>query len=165
MPVTNEADEAAPNDRRDRITAEIVSTTGIDQELIRRVVHSFYERIRDDGVLGPIFESRIHDWATHLDRMCTFWSSVALMTGTYHGRPMEKHMRLPVDGRHFDRWLLLFEETAGRECQPAAAAHFIERARRIAESLEMGVASGSGTFLAKGERYLNEDLDLPEGAN
>jgi len=75
------------------------------------------------------------------------------MTGRYHGTPMVKHMRLPVDAGHFDRWLALFEETAREVCPPEAAAHFMERARRIASSLEMGVASTNGVMLGKGERF------------
>jgi truncated hemoglobin YjbI len=45
------------------------------------------------------------------------------MSGRYHGQPMEKHLPLPVDSRHFDRWLALFDETAHDVCPPAAAAH------------------------------------------
>jgi hemoglobin len=75
------------------------------------------------------------------------------MTGRYHGRPMQKHMPLPVDARHFDRWLALFEATARELCPPKAAEHFVERAQRIAESLEMGIATVHGVMLAKGERF------------
>ena len=45
------------------------------------------------------FEERIADWDPHLERMCAFWSSVALMSGVYHGQPMAKHLPLPVDDR------------------------------------------------------------------
>jgi len=75
------------------------------------------------------------------------------MTGRYHGTPMVKHMPLPVDADHFDRWLDLFEATARQICPPQAAAHFIERARRIAASLELGIAGGQGVMLGKGQRY------------
>ena len=103
--------------------------------------------------LGPIFAARIADWEPHLRRMVAFWSAVALMTGRYHGQPMEKHLPLPVDAQHFDRWLALFEATAAEACPPAAAAHFIERARRIAQSLELGIASSHGVLLPPGGRY------------
>jgi hemoglobin len=69
---------------------------------------------------------------------------------------MAKHMPLAVDARHFDRWLALFEETARQVCPPAAAERFIERAHRVAESLELGVASANGVLLGKGERYRRE---------
>lgn len=139
--------------RRAAVVSEIVDRTGIDEAMIERVVHSFYEAVRQDPLLGPVFETRIADWGPHLERMCAFWSSVALMSGRYHGQPMEKHMRLPVDAEHFDRWLALFARTAERECPPAAATHFVERAHRIAQSLELGIACRSGVMLAPGGRY------------
>ena len=56
----------------------------------------------------------------------------------------------------WDRWLALFEETAREVRPPAAAERFIERACRVAESLELGVASANNVLLRKGERYLRE---------
>jgi hemoglobin len=123
--------------RRERIVQEIVATTGITEALIERLVHAFYARIRNDDMLGPIFAARVTDWDLHLKKMCAFWSSVALMSGRYSGQPMQAHLPLPVDRSHFDRWLSIFEETATELCTPAGAAHFIERARRIAESLSL----------------------------
>jgi hemoglobin len=147
-----EAIVAGP-ERRERLTAEIMQRTGIDEAMIERLVHGFYAKVRADAVLGPIFDVRIKDWEPHLAQMCAFWSSVALMTGRYHGTPMAKHLPLPVDAGHFDRWLELFEQTAGEICPPEAEAHFVERARRIAASLELGIAGEQGVLLAPGERF------------
>ena len=141
------------SERREKITAEIVASTGITESLIERLVREFYARIRTDALLGPVFEARIRDWEPHLAQMCAFWSSVALMSGRYHGTPMVKHLPLPVDADHFDRWLALFEETAGEVCSQQAAAHFVERARRIAASLELGIAGAHGVMLGNGERF------------
>ena len=145
--------------RRAEITAGIQAETGIDEAMIERLVRGFYRRVRSDALIGPVFEARILEWEPHLQRMCEFWSSVALMTGRYHGQPMRKHLPLPVDGRHFDRWLALFEATARELCPPKAADHFIERARRIAESLELGIAGTHGVMLGKGERLRRAELD------
>jgi hemoglobin len=149
-------------ERRAQIAAEIVARTGITESMIERLVHGFYAKVRQDAVLAPIFEARIQDWEPHLERMCAFWSSVALMSGRYHGSPMTKHMPLPIDAGHFDRWLALFEETAREICPPQAEAHFVERARRIAESLELGVAGRHGVLLKTGERFRRTDLS-PSG--
>jgi hemoglobin len=140
-------------ERRAAIVALIQKDTGIDETMIEALIRAFYDRVRQDALLAPIFESRIADWEPHLDAMFAFWSSLALQTGRYHGQPMAKHMPLPVDARHFDRWLALFEEAARDFCPPLAAARFIERARRVAESLEFGVANANGVLLRKGERY------------
>jgi hemoglobin len=76
--------------RRAQITADIAVRTGTDDAMIQRLVHAFYAKVRKDALLGPIFESRVASWDLHLERMCAFWSSVALMSGRYHGQPMEK---------------------------------------------------------------------------
>jgi len=103
--------------------------------------HAFYARVRQDPLIGPVFTERITDWDQHLQRMCLFWSSVALMSGRYHGEPMRKHAPLPIDRQHFDRWLDLFRQTARAVCPPRAAELFIERAGLIARNLELGIAS------------------------
>lgn len=140
------------SERRQAFASDVSARTGIDEAMIERLVHAFYDRIRADEVLGPIFAARISDWDPHLQRMCAFWSSVALMSGRYHGRPMPAHASLPVDGRHFDRWLALFEMTARDVCPPPAADLFIGKAKLIAQSLELGVASFRGELLAPGQR-------------
>jgi len=141
------------DERRARITAEIAARTGVTEAMIERLVHAFYDKVRADAVLGPVFDARIRDWGPHLKQMCAFWSSVALMTGRYHGTPMVKHAPLPVDAAHFDRWLELFEQTAREVCPPEAEAHFIDRARRVAASLELGIANANGVMLGIGERF------------
>ena len=145
---------------RAQITAEIADRTGIDDAMIERLVRGFYARVRDDDLIGPVFAARITDWEPHLQRMCAFWSSVALMSGIYHGSPMAMHMRLPVDAAHFDRWLALFEETAREICPPVAAEHFVERAQRIGESLELGIAGQLRVLLIKGDRLQRPDVDV-----
>jgi hemoglobin len=126
---------------------------GVDEASIHRLVHGFYAKVRQDALLGPVFESKITDWDEHLGRMCRFWSSVMTMSGTYHGNPMAKHVALPVDAAHFDRWLALFEVTAAELCPPAAAAQFIERARRIARSFELAIAVHAGALPPPGQRF------------
>jgi hemoglobin len=131
-------------ERRRRLTEEMKERTGIDESMIAALVTAFYAQVRRDPLIGPIFEQRVDDWDIHLEKLCAFWSSVMLMTGRYHGQPMQAHMPLPVGNEHFDRWLALFETTAKAVCPPKAAAHFIDRAHRIADSLELGMASQRG---------------------
>jgi hemoglobin len=139
---------------RDLIVADIVSRTGIDDAMIERLVRTFYGRARRDPLLGPVFGGTVQDWEQHITRICAFWSSVALMSGRYHGQPMVAHLALPVDTPHFDRWLALFAATAAEVCPPAAAAHFVERAHRIADSLELGIAAQRGELRPRRRRPL-----------
>ena len=141
-------------ERRAQIVAQIRAATGIDEPMIERLVHGFYARVRRDALIGPVFEARISNWEPHLQRMCRFWSSVALRTGAYHGQPMQKHLPLPVEARHFDRWLELFRATAHELCPPSAAEHFIAHAEVIAQSLEMGIAHAHGVLLTRGQRFV-----------
>lgn len=137
--------------RRDDPTREIQARTGLDEDRIAHVVHAFYRRVRADAMLGPIFAAHITDdtWPGHLDRMVAFWSAVALMSGGYHGRPMQAHAGLPVEAAHFDRWLALFRETAREVATPEGAAWLIEKAERIAQSLEAGIESIQGRSLGR----------------
>lgn len=120
-------------------------TAGITEPMIRQLVETFYAEVRQDPLLGPIFETRVHDWPEHLDKLSAFWSSVVLMTGRYKGRPMPVHMAIPEISRtHFERWLTLFRATALTVCPEPAAALFIDRAERIAESLHLGISIHRG---------------------
>jgi hemoglobin len=137
---------------RDLIIADIVARTGIDEAMIDRLVRAFYSRARRDPLIGAIFEDRVQDWEAHLRHMGAFWSSVALMSGRYHGQPMPAHLPLPIDTPHFDRWLEIFAATARDVCPPAAADYFLERAHRIADSLELGIAAQKGEIRMKRAR-------------
>jgi hemoglobin len=74
------------------------------------------------------------------------------MSGRYHGQPIVAHLPLPIDTPHFDRWLEIFPGTARDTCSPPAAAHFLDRAHRIADSLELGIAARNGDIRAKRAR-------------
>jgi hemoglobin len=113
----------------------------IDEDMIHRLVHAFYGRVRADADLGPIFDRVIgQEWDAHLAKMCDFWSSVMLTSGRYKGNPMIAHMRLKmVRPAHFERWLELFAETAYAECPPGIADQFCARAANIAKSLQLGM--------------------------
>lgn len=72
------------------------------------------------------------------------------------------HLPLPVDAQHFDRWLALFATTARELCSADAADYFMERARLIARSLELGIAADHGVLLGKDERFTRSSPDTPD---
>ena len=109
------------------------------EQEIRALVHDFYADVRRDDVLGPIFNSRIHDWDTHLAKLVDFWSSILRRTGRFSGSPMTKHAALSeLSAELFHRWLGLFRETAAEQPNRAMAAQACAMAERIAQSLWLG---------------------------
>lgn len=109
------------------------------EDEITTLVHHFYRRVRQDHVLGPIFDAHIDDWDEHLERMVRFWSSLLRRTGTYSGTPMPRHIALPgLEGPMFVRWLDLFRDTLDEFDNPAFTAQAEDFARRIARSLWYG---------------------------
>lgn len=126
----------------------------IDEMLIEQVVRTFYDKVRVDPFIGPIFNRVITDWEPHLQNMFAFWSAVMLHSGRYEGRPMPKHVVLPIDARHFDHWLELFGQTVDALCAPEDASLFRKKAKHIAQSLEMGIAHFNGASIKNGERFI-----------
>jgi hemoglobin len=119
----------------------------VDEQMIHDIVHGFYEKVRDDELLGPIFNGAIEseDWPRHLQKMCDFWSSGFLRTSRYAGQPLQPHLIIPDIGEeHFRRWLALFGATVQAICPPAVAALFIDRAIRIAHSFRIARAFHNG---------------------
>lgn len=121
---------------------------GLDEAAVRRLVHQFYGRIRNDALLGPVFGGRIAEdaWPTHLAKMCDFWSSVLMKSGRYDGRPLPPHLALGPDAgeAHFARWLALFRPTALEVLPPAAAQQAIAHAERMAHSFRLAIAFHNG---------------------
>ena len=125
-------------ERRAALAREIAERTGLDAPRIERFLRAFYGAARKDDLLGPAFAG-VADWDGHIATLARFWGSVALMSGDYHGRPMQAHAHLALTPAHFSRWLALFERVARAELTREGAEHMLERARRIARSLEMGL--------------------------
>lgn len=73
---------------------------------IKRIVDTFYQRIRKNELLGPIFEARIGNrWDGHLEKMYRFWQTVLLSEHTYSGAPFPPHATMPIDESHFTVWV------------------------------------------------------------
>jgi len=114
----------------------------LSEDDLHRLVQTFYGRIRQDALLGPIFNGAIDDWDHHLGKLQAFWSSVMLGSGRYKGQPMAVHLRQEahMTPEAFARWLQLWNETTADLLDPLAAQALQEKAARIAESLTLGIA-------------------------
>ncbi|ETW14816.1 hemoglobin-like protein [Roseivivax marinus] len=123
---------------------------GLNEAMIREVVHHFYAAAREDPVIGPVFRARVPDdrWQAHLDKIEDFWCSSLLGTRRYDGRPMPKHLAISeLNDDHFRRWLALFRHTVTQLCPPKTAQLFVERSERIAEAFRINIGMARGEDL------------------
>lgn len=117
-----------------------LSATLEDNE-IRPLVEQFYQRVRADRLLGPIFSASVEDWDDHHARLADFWSSIMLTTGRYKGNPLALHLlhSEAMTPDRFARWLELWRETSNALLSPPAAAAVQAKAARIAESFQLAI--------------------------
>ena len=133
-------------ERREEIQRNALQL-GIDDAYVSTLVDTFYDRIRADDRINHIFANHIGDnWEPHLSKMKDFWASVAFNAGRYSGQPVPKHQALTeARPEHFDIWLALFEQTLEDTAPtPAAIPYFMERATRIATSLQIAMFGTPG---------------------
>ena len=104
---------------------------------IEIVVNAFYEKVKTDDILGPVFNVLIPvNWDTHLPVMYQFWENIIFYTGSYTGNPMTLHkyiqnkIRISVD--QFDRWIQLFNQTTDELFEGKNASLAKQRAAGIA---------------------------------
>ncbi len=110
-----------------------------DEAAIATLVDHFYEKVRRDPQIGPVFNAAVHDWDEHKQLLTSFWASVALRTGSYRGNPMAAHRPHPIRAEHFGRWLALWSETCDEELDEVHAGRMLEYAQRIGRSLKYGL--------------------------
>ena len=105
----------------------------LELEDVKLLVDTFYDKVRDDQLIGPIFNERIQNrWPEHLAKMYTFWQTVLLGEHTYYGSPFPPHAQLAVEKEHFERWLYLFSETLQELFSGEIANEAMWRANKMA---------------------------------
>ena len=118
---------------------------------IERLVNGFYERVRGDELLGPIFDDVAHtDWALHLPKMYDFWSGVLFGAPGFRGNPLSIHRelarRVPLGSVEFGRWLGLFHDTVDALFSGPCAADAKARASRIAAVMQHHISSDAASL-------------------
>lgn len=109
---------------------EIASRQDIEQ-----VVSKFYEKVRVDPLIGPVFNEQAKvDWTSHLPKIYDFWESLLFGKNVYFGRPFPPHFELNLRLEHFQRWLALFIETIDEHATGAKAEEIKSRALMIGEN-------------------------------
>lgn len=115
---------------------------------IQLLVDRFYAKVNADPLLAPIFNevARVN-WAHHLPQLYDFWSGLLLGTARYRGRPFPKHLPLPIDGSHFQRWLALFGTTVDELFAGPVAELAKFRAHNIGQVFESRLRAGRLSLL------------------
>ena len=129
---------------------DIVSRADIED-----LVNAFYDRVRADDELGPIFDdvARV-DWERHLPRMYDFWEAVLFGAPGFRGNPMAVHRelasRVPLDAAEFERWLRLFHESVDALFSGPRADDAKARASRIAEVMQHHIRANRDSMVKGG---------------
>ncbi len=115
-------------------------TSELDRAAITRLVHRFYDAIRADPELGPVFEAELHDrWDAHLERMVDFWCTAMKVSRSFRGNVYHKHMALPnIAPSHLKRWLRLWRTHTEAVFTPALAGELQDVATGVARVMHLG---------------------------
>jgi len=103
---------------------------------IELLVNRFYEKVRADDLIGPIFDDVAKvDWDVHLPKLYAFWQTVLFGNGGFQGNPLKVHFDLvretSMDWSRFERWLALFNQTVDELFAGERAGHI----KRIADDM------------------------------
>ncbi len=114
---------------------------------IEELINTFYDKVKADPLLGHLFNdvARV-DWPVMYD----FWEFLLLGGRNYLGNPIQKHFDLhekhPLRAEHFDRWLLLFQNTVDELFEGPVAEDAKFRAYSIAEVWKPKFTGGHGVL-------------------
>ncbi len=117
-----------------------MDATKLEESQILPVLERFYEKVRGDSLLGPIFVV-VADWPEHLQRLTEFWSSLMLTSGKYKGNPVAIHLihADKIEPAMFERWLAIWRETTDEMLPLAVSREMQIKAGRIASRLNLAL--------------------------
>ncbi len=109
---------------------------------IRQLVDSFYEKVKANQVIGPIFTHQFHiNWERHLPIMYEFWENALFYTGGYMGNPIQLHQyihdKISLSPEDFKTWLQLFTATADELFEGPVTELAKQRAHSIATVMQV----------------------------
>ncbi|TVZ59997.1 hemoglobin [Flavobacteriaceae bacterium MAR_2010_105] len=116
-----------------------------NREDVFLLVTKFYEKVRQDTILGPFFNETINDWDSHLDRLTTFWESSLFLKTKYLGNPLQAHIKVDrehnnaIREMHFGLWLNLWYETINELFEGDYAENAKRRARKMGTFLYLNI--------------------------
>ena len=110
-----------------------------NRDQVYKLVCDFYDKIRANDLLGPIFNKHIAEgeWPEHLSKLTDFWEGNLFGIAKFRGRPGQKHIMMDrgqnhtISAQHFETWLSLWFTTVDELYEGEKA----ERAKNIALSI------------------------------
>jgi hemoglobin len=114
-----------------------------NREDVSFLINSFYRKIRNDEILGPIFNGIITDWDAHLELLTDFWETQLFLKRKYYGNPVTAHqevddkMNHSINPEHFGLWLNLWFETLDELFEGETAWIAKNRAQKMSTMLYM----------------------------
>jgi hemoglobin len=106
-------------------------------EGISGLLRHFYADVRQDPLIGPVFNAQIDDWKRHLEVLASFWETVIGGPSTYAGRMPMKHLSLRLREEDFERWLFLWQANCRAQLPSDVAKEMIDLADHIARRLRI----------------------------
>ncbi len=110
-----------------------------NREDIFSLIKNFYDKVRADELLAPIFNKFIRDWGPHLEVIADFWETTLFLGGKYQGNPMALHLHVDKElghsltQDHFGRWVSLWHETIDSMFQGEKTELAKQRATNMAQ--------------------------------
>tara|TARA_R110002049_G_scaffold263086_17_gene439182 strand:- start:1766 stop:2158 length:393 start_codon:yes stop_codon:yes gene_type:complete len=110
------------------------------------LVSTFYDKIRIDELLGPIFNGIITDWEHHLQHLTNFWSNqLFIERGTYKGNPIAVHQEVDnytnntINELHFGIWINYWFATIDELFEGDTANIAKNRARNMGTNIHLHI--------------------------
>ena len=111
---------------------------------IELLLNTFYEKVKKDDTIGFIFNDIAKvNWEHHIPVICDFWETLLLDASSYTKNAMQVHYSLnrivPLEEKHFQRWLQLFSETVDELFNGDIAVQAKSKARSIASLMQFKI--------------------------
>jgi len=114
---------------------------------INILVTTFYNEVRKDALLGPIFNHHLkaEQWPPHLEKLTDFWVTALLGDVCFKGNPtkahlkVDKHLKHTMSQEHFGQWLQIWFQTIDSLYVGDVAQRAKDASRRMATGQYLNV--------------------------
>lgn len=108
-----------------------------NREDLEKLVRAFYDKVRKDTEIGPIFNEIITDWEPHLQKITNFWEQHIFGVQKYKGNPIDVHNKVDlqthntITAHNFGTWLFYWMNTISEMYEGEKAELLKFKARKM----------------------------------